>query len=648
MTLRLRLLAASAAALALLAPLAHAQSAVSAGPQPLPPEPPIAEPKDAPYPGVLTLVVDATDLDHAIQRVHETVPVSGPGPETLLYPRWLPGNHSPSGPIDKLAGLVITAGGRPLPWRRDPVDVYAFHVDVPAGVNEISVDFQFLSPVSTREGRVVMTPQMLNVEWNAVALYPAGYFSRDVKVDASVILPAGFHAATALEPVSSEGPRIRYKTVNFENLVDSPLIAGKYFRQFDLDPGGPARVSLDVIADRPDELDAKPEQIEAHKALVQQAYRLYGAHHYDHYDFLLSLSDRMGGEGLEHHQSSEDGTTPKYFLDWAGTSAGRDLLAHEYTHSWNGKFRRPADLWTPSFNVPMRDSLLWVYEGQTQYWGYVLAARSGLMTKQQTLDAIALTAATYDHRVGRAWRALEDTTNDPIIAQRRPLSWLSWQRSEDYYSEAQLMWLDADTLIRERTQGKKSLDDFARAFFGVENGSYVVDTYQFDDIVKTLNGVVAYDWAGFLRQRLDGHGPGAPLDGIARGGYRLVYTDKETEYQKSAEQRRKSTDLMYSLGFSINKDGVLSEVLWDGPAFKAGLTEGTQLMAVNGDAYSSEDLKDAVTRAKGGAEPIALLVKDKDEFRTVLIDYHDGLRYPRLERSGAGPAFLDAILAPKP
>jgi predicted metalloprotease with PDZ domain len=632
---------------AAVAALTLATPAVSAVVQPMPTPlpPPIVAPEDKPYPGVIKLAVDATDLAHAIFTVHETIPVTGPGPIVLQYPKWLPGHHSPSGTIDKLGGLIVHAGGQRLEWTRDPVEVFDFHVDVPAGVQAIDVDFQFLSPVSTREGRVVMTGEMLNVEWNSTALYPAGYFSRDIPVQASVKLPTGWTAATALEVASKSGDEITYKVTPFNTLVDSPLIAGKYFKAFDLDPGGPARVTLDVIADKPEDLDAKPEQIAAHKALVQQAYKVFASHHYDHYDFLLSLSDKMGGNGLEHHQSSEDGTTPKYFTDWDKTPAGRDLLAHEYTHSWDGKFRRGADLWTPTFNVPMRDSLLWVYEGQTQYWGYVLAARSGLLTKQQALDAIAATAATYDYRVGRSWRAMEDTTNDPIIAERRPLSWLSWERSEDYYSEGQLIWLDADTLIREKTGGKKSLDDFAKAFFGVENGSFVTKTYTFEDVVAALNGVYPYDWAGFLHQRLEGHGPGAPLDGVKRGGYRLVYDEKPSEYLKSVEMRRHVTDLMFGLGLAVNKDNKLTDVQWDGPAFKAGLTEGQEILAVNGDAYSPDVLKDAVKAAKGTSAPIELVVKNKDEVRTVRIDYHGGLRYPHFERDAATPARLDDILA---
>jgi predicted metalloprotease with PDZ domain len=617
-------------------------------PQPAAPAPAIAPPVDTPYPGVIRLAVDATDLPRAIFSVHETVPVSGPGPMTLLFPQWLPGAHSPIGSIDKLAGLVITAGGKRIEWRRDPVEVTAFHVDVPAGVSALDLDFQFLSAVSTKEGRVVMTPQMLSLEWNDLVLYPAGYFSRDIKVDASVRLPEGFTPATALEEAAApSGGMVTYKTTTLNTLVDSPMIAGLYFKRFDLDPGGPARVSLDVIADRPDLLDAKPEQVADHVALVRQAYQLFGSHHYDHYDFLFSLSDKMGGNGLEHHQSSEDGARPKYFTDWDKSEAGRDLLAHEFTHSWNGKFRRPGDLWTPNFNVPMRGSLLWVYEGQTQYWGYVLSARSGLWTKQQALDAIALTAASYDVRVGRSWRAMEDTTNDPVIASRRPLSWLSWQRSEDYYSEGQLIWLDADTLIRERTKGKKSLDDFARGFFGVENGSFVTKTYTFDDLVAALNAVTPYDWAGFLHQRLAGHGPGAPLDGVSRGGYRLVYTEKPTDYFKSAEAGRKTTNLMFSIGFSVSKEAMLTDVQWDGPAFKAGLHEGVTLVAINGEAYDADDLKDAITAAKTSGAPIRLLAKDKNAYLTVAVDYHGGLRYPRFERVAGGPARLDDILAPR-
>jgi predicted metalloprotease with PDZ domain len=617
-------------------------------PQPAAPAPAIEAPRDVPYPGTIRLSVDATDLPHGVFNVRETIPVAGTGHVTLLYPKWLPGNHSPTGPVDKLAGLKITANGAPVAWRRDAVDVYAFHIDTPAGASSLDVSFQFLSAVSTREGRVMMTPDMLSLEWNTVALYPAGHFARRIMFEPAVTLPQGFSPASALETASTTGSTTTFKPTAFNTLVDSPLIAGRYFHRFDLDPGAATRVSLDVVADRPELLEATDAELSAHRALVQQAYRLYGSRHYDHYDFLVSVSDKLGGIGLEHHRSSEDGVAPKYFTDWDKTAPQRDLLPHEFTHSWNGKFRRPADLWTPNFNVPMRDSLLWVYEGQTQYWGFVLAARAGLLTRQEALDAIANVAATYDHRVGREWRDLEDTTNDPIIAMRRPLSWRSWQRSEDYYSEGQLVWLDADTLIRQLSGGKRSLDDFAKAFFGVDDGSFVTRTYTFEDVVAALNGVQPYDWASFLHARLQGHGPGAPLDGLARGGYRLVYSDTKSPYLKNAETLRKITDLSYSIGAIIGKDGILSDVAWDGPAFEAGLTADTQIIAVNGNTYDADSLKDAIAVAHRTGGPLQLLVKDNDTYRTVSIDYHDGLRYPHLERVGGVAPSLDAILQPRP
>lgn len=619
----------------------------SAGPQPLPLPPQISPPRDVPYPGIIRLTVDATDIERHIFNIRETIPVRGGEPVTLLYPQWLPGNHSPSGRVDKLAGLTIHANGTRLEWTRDIVDVFAFHVAVPSGATSLDLQFEFVSAVAGNEGRVVMTPDMLNLQWTAVSLYPAGYFARQITVVPSVRLPDGWQLATALESASTDTGLTTFKPISFDTLCDSPLVAGRYLKRFDLDPGGAVQVHLDVVADRPELLDAKPDQLEAHREMVRQAYKLFGSHHYDHYDFLFSLSDHMGGIGLEHHQSSEDGTVPDYFTGWDKNADTRNLLPHEFTHSWNGKFRRPADLWTPNFNVPMRDSLLWVYEGQTQYWGYVLEARAGLLTKQQTLDAFAATAAVYDHRIGREWRTLQDTTNDPIAAMRRPLPWLSWERSEDYYSEAELMWLDADTLIRERSGGRKSLDDFARAFFGVKDGSYVPYTYTFEDVVNALKGVETYDWTKFLRDRLEGHGPGAPLDGIARGGYKLVYTDTPTDYFKSSEARRKVTDLSYSLGIIIGTEGRLADVLWEGPAFKNGLTVGTQIIAVDGTTFDADRLRGTIKDAKNGGPAIELLVKNEDRYRTIRIDYHDGLRYPRLERDPSVPARLDEIVTPR-
>ena len=488
----------------------------STGPQPLPMPAQIAAPKDVPYPGAIRLSVDATD--HRAAHLQRSRNHSGARRRVrwcCCIPQWLPGNHSPSGRVDKLAGLMINANGARVEWRRDPVDVFAFHVHVPAGATTLDVNFQFASPVDGDEGRIVMTPDMLNLQWNAVVLYPAGYFARQIMVEPSVRLPEGWQFATALETAASNGGVTTFKPVSLDTLVDSPMFAGRYFKRLDLDPGGPAPVHLNMVADRADLLEVKPEQLEAHRALVQQAYKLYGSHHYDHYDFLLALTDHMGGIGLEHHQSSENGTVPTYFTEWDKNADARDLLPHEYTHSWNGKFRRPADLWTPNFNVPMRDSLLWVYEGQTQYWGFVLAARSGLLTKQQTLDALAATAALYDHRVGREWRALAGHHQRSHYRHAPPasLAKLGAQRGlllRRPVDVARRRHVDSREVRRPASRWTIS----RRSFSASTTAAYVPATYTFEDVVKALNAVQPYDWATFLRARLDGHGPGAPLDGV--------------------------------------------------------------------------------------------------------------------------------------
>jgi len=639
---------AAVAALAFASPLAAAE--YSDGPQPLPMPPAVATPRDVAYPaGTLKLEVDATDVERRIFNIRQSIPiVAGGGQMTLLYPQWVPGGHSPRNALFDMAGLVVKANGKVIPWTRDPVQVFAFHVTPPADARTLEIEFQYLSPTAADQGRVVMTPEMLNAQWLNLAFYPAGYFTRRINIDASIKLPDGWGYGTALETDKTEAGWTRFKTVDFDTLMDSPMFAGRYFKRYELDTSGKSPVRLNIVADRPELLVSTPEQIEQHRELVRQADKLYGARHYNHYDFLLALTERMGGIGLEHHRSSENGTDPEYFTEWSKNAPSRNLLPHEYNHSWDGKYRRPADLWTPNFNTPMRDSLLWVYEGQDQYWGYVLGARSGLVTRQQTLDALAMTAATYSEgRPGREWRSVEDTTNDPIIAGRRPIPWTSWQRSEDYYSEGQLIWLDADTLIREKTGGKKSLDDFGRAFFGVNDGDWKQPlTYTFEDVVKTLNTVLPYDWAAFLDTRARKVAPAYPLDGLARGGYRLVYVEKPTEYWNDNEANRKIVDLTYSLGLVLNREATITGVLWGGPGFKSGLTVGDKILAVNGIAYDTGRLKEAITAAKGGKDPITLIVKDGDHFKVVDLKYNGGLRYPRLERIEGKPDLLSKIYEP--
>ncbi|WP_414649620.1 M61 family metallopeptidase [Dyella sp.] len=609
----------------------------------------VPPPQDKPYPGTVTLHVDANDTLQGIFRVHETIPVQA-GALTLLYPQWIPGDHSPTGPINMLAGLQLTAGGKPLKWKRDEYNVYAFHVDVPAGVSSIDASFQYLSGRTDSEGFEI-TDRMMDMEWSKVLLYPAGYFSRDIQFAPSVTFAHGWQFGTALETASQAGDTTSFKPVGLNNLVDSPIYAGKYFKRVDLNPGGDAPVHLDVVADEPKYLEMTPEQLQVHRNLVTQATKLFGSHHYDHYDFLFSLSDVLAGNGTEHHQSSENGLGTDYFTGWNDGAPDRDLLAHEYTHSWNGKFRRPADLWTPNFNVPMGDSLLWVYEGQTQYWGFVLTARAGMWSPQQFRDALAMVAANYQrNREGFQWRTLEDTTNDPTAARRSSLPYRSWQMSEDYYSGGQMMWLDVDAKLRELTHDHKSLDDFARDFFGVDNGSYVTKTYTFDDLVAALNGVAPYDWAGFLRARVDALNP--PLEnGIAATGWKLVYTDQESAYEKQYNSRPQSPRHLYnfawSIGLTMGDDGQINDVRWDGPAFKAGVSTGAKLVAVNGQNYSTEVLKSAITAAKTSQAPIQLLLKYQGGYRTVAVDYHGGLQYPHLVRVEGTPDYLDEIIAPR-
>jgi predicted metalloprotease with PDZ domain len=630
---------------ALIGSLAHAQTTAVI--------PPVAT---APYPGTLTLQVDASDLDRKIFRVKETVPVR-PGPLTLLYPQWLPGNHAPTGKINQFAGLKISANGRPVEWRRDPVEVFAFHLQVPDNASTLDVEFQHLSPTSAESGRVVSTPEMVNLQWNAVLLYPAGYAVRGIMVKPSLRLPEGFAYGTALDAASQSGARVEFKPVDADTLVDSPVYAGKYMKRIDLDPDGRAAgrtpVFLSVMADDRGELEIAPEQLAAHRALVTQADKLFGARHYPRYEFLLAISDRLGGIGLEHHASSENGVHPGYFKDWAKSSYGRDLLAHEYAHSWNGKFRRPVDLWTPNFNMPMRDSLLWVYEGQTQFWGDVLAARSGLMPLADVREELANIAASLTAQPGRDWRNLQDTTNEPVTGVRGEHDWISWQRSADYYNEMVLVWLEADMLIRERSGGKRSLDDFARAFFGPARDRGATETtpltYGFDDVVAELNRVQPYDWAAFLRTRLETHKDDTLLGGLQRSGWRLAWTEKPTDYYKTVMTgyRRKADDFQYSIGLDVGKEGKIKNLRWGSPAFDAGLNNATQLLAVNGRAYKAEALSEAITAAKTSKAPIQLLVKEGDLYRTVPIVYSGGLRYPTLERIEGTEDRLQLVLQPR-
>ena len=606
----------------------------------------VPEARDIEFPGAMTLDVDATDVERAIFSVMQTIPVPAEAREagrlTLLYPEWLPGNHAPRGEIEKLVGLKFTANGKTLAWQRDSLDINAFHITVPAGGREISASFQFVSPTASNQGRVVMAPKMMNLRWNNVALYPAGYFTRNIPVDASVTWPTGWQTGSAMRAKRTTGAKVSYERVDFDTLVDSPMFAGAHFKSWPLSD----KVTLNVVADAPEFLAATPEQIDNHKRLVAEAEHLFGVRHYDRYDFMLSLSDEMSGIGLEHHRSSENGVGTGYFTDWAKGPGSRNLLPHEMTHSWNGKHRRPQGIWAPDFRQPSRDDLLWVYEGQTQFWGYVLGARSGLFSYQDTLDAFASIAAGLDLRRGRSWRPMGDTAHDPVISARSPKAWASWQRSEDYYNEGMLVWLEADQIIRRESAGSRSLQDFARAFFGGREGDWGVVTYELPDVIAALNAVQPYDWQGFLQTRVYEVTDQAPKQGLVLGGYELVYGTEPSVFIKSGEAASGNTDLSHSIGLIVEKDGKVAQVMWGSPAFDAGMTNGDQITGVGGKEYSADAIKAAVKASATGGK-LELLIKRGKRYRETTLSYSGGLRYPALRKIGEGETGLDRLLAPQ-
>ncbi|HWU50751.1 MAG TPA: peptidase M61 [Asticcacaulis sp.] len=618
-------------------PLAGTQQPLA---QPLPPAPDLPTPQDIDYPGMLTVSADATDLDHHIIRIHEVIPVAASGPMVVMSPSWIPGTHTDRSDSDptKIAGVTFSADGKTIPWTRDEVHVHAFHIDVPEGAKTVTLDFQFLTPLTTDDGVIVHTKTMMDLEWWFASMYPAGYYTRRIPVQASLTLPTGWEYATALETDHRDGDVVHFKPISYDNLIDSPVLAGRYFKAYDLDPGGPVPVHMDLVADDPKELEVPDAAVKLQGNIVREAYRLFGGYHYNHYDFLVAVSGPMGGIGLEHHRSSEDAVEPGYFQNTAGKGMARNILGHEYVHSWDGKFRRPDGQFTPTFEEPMRDSLLWVYEGGTTYWGEVLEGRAGLYTLHQNLDMWAATAAMYQNLPGLDWRTVQDTTNDSTLSDRNPKSWPSWQLSEDYYAAGSLIWFEADTLIRQKTGGKKSLDDFAKAFFGVYNGSWQPLTYSFDDVVKTLNSVYPYDWATFLRDRLDKTQPDL-LGGIRASGYQLVYNDEPN----AAIKARGGANLTTSLGLNAGKDGAIRAVMWNSPAFKAGLAKGMTIKAVNDKAFDPDTLTDLIKANEKTSDTIDMLVQDGDTFRTVRFDYHDGLRIPHLERVAGTPDLFKAI-----
>ena len=584
------------------------------------------------------LAVDLRDAPRRIYHSRMEFPVR-PGRLTLVYPKWIPGEHAPAGPIVDVTGIHFRGNGQEIPWRRDDVDLFAFHCDVPAGVSVLEATLDLLLPKEERNGGTPSSSAQLAVlPWNLVVLYPEGADSDQVMFSASVRVPTGWKFATALTPApGTEAPdAASFETVSLTRLVDSPLLTGAFFKTYDLSPGQKPQHRLDIAADSAIATNASAEELLHLRQLVAETGSLFGARHYRHYDFLLALTDHLSPNGLEHHESSDNRAPEKTLLDPDTMETLMDLLPHEFFHSWNGKYRRPAGLATSNYQQPMKGDLLWVYEGLTQYYGVMLAARSGFWTPEQLREYLAATAAYLNDWPGRTWRDLEDTAISSQILYGARQGGQAWRRSADYYDESTLIWLEADTIIRRESKGQKSLDDFCRGFHGTEDGAVKVVPYTLEDVVAAMNAVAPYDWRQFFASRVHSHGPGAPLGGLENSGWKLGYSEEMNQHQRAAEDTNGQVDLSFSLGFTVQSPGgedgsSILDVIPGSPAAIAGIAPGMKLVAVNGRKWSSDWLRVAVRGAKNGKEPIELLLENDDFIRTFAVDYHGGERYPHLE-----------------
>jgi predicted metalloprotease with PDZ domain len=586
----------------------------------------------------ISVTVDATRTQQKLLSAHEVIPVK-PGPLTLYYPKWIPGEHGPNGPIAGLTGLKFEADGKTIPWQRDLLDVYTFHLEIPAGVSRLDAKYDYIEP----DG-VSATDKLLVLEWNEVVLYPAGVPAQQITYEARLLMPDGWKFGTPLPVEKQSGNHVSFKPISLDMLVDSPVITGEYYRAIDITPlGEPIHHELDMVADSEAALNMSPENQKQMTNLVAESGKLFGARHYRDYHFLLTLSDHVAHFGLEHHESNDSRLPERaLLLPSSGMFLG-GLLAHEFVHSWNGKFRRPADLSTPDFEAPMETDLLWGYEGLTDYLGPMLAARSGLWTQEQYHEHMAaISASLGPGRPGRTWRPLLDTAiGEPELGRVR--GWLNWRRGTDYYDEGDLLWLEVATIIHRESHGLKSIDDFCQAFHGGPNHGAEVKTYTFDELVSALNAVAPFDWAGFFHTRLDSTSADAPTGGIENGGWKVVLNGEPVKLQG----RRGDPGDIYSIGLQVGSDGTVTDAIVGSPAFEAGISSGMKVIGVNGRVYSHDLLEDAIKAAKDTSQPVTLLVVVDDYLRTCVINYHGGDKFPHLVRVADKPDYLDELIKPR-
>jgi len=600
----------------------------------------------------VSLRVDATDAPRRLFHVRMSLPAK-PGPMALLYPEWIPGEHGPTGPIANLVGLKIQGAGKVLPWKRDAVNMFKFHVDVPAGVSTLDVVFDFITPPDSEgfSSGGSATSELAVLNWNQLLLYPEGTKPDDFQYQANLKVPNGWRYGTALPIRRESGNEIEFQPAPLTTLIDSPVSTGAHYRTIDLgsDMGAPHYLHLAADSDRA--LEVSPEVIGQYKNLVKETGALFGSRHYRGYHFLYTLSDHVAHFGLEHHESSDDRYAERTLIEPDTQKASADLLSHEFVHSWNGKFRRPAGLLSGGqdggYETPMKGDLLWVYEGLTQYLGEVLAARSGLWSAEDYRDSLAATAAQLDTKFGRTWRPLEDTAVAAQLLYDAGTDYTNYRRGVDYYPEGTLIWLEADVLIRQLSNGTRSLDDFCRAFHGGPGGAPALKSYEFADVVAALNAVQPHDWAAFLNQRLHSTGAHAPLGGIEHGGWKLEYDGTRSDYWKAAEGDRKELDLSYSIGLRVKEDGSIADVTYGGPAQKAGVAPAVKLIAVNGRQFTPTVLREAVAKTATESKSLELLLRNGEYYETRKVEYRGGEKYPHLVKDGAAKDLLAEIIAAK-
>jgi len=595
----------------------------------------------------VTISVDATHAPRKIFHASLKIPAAA-GDLTLYYPKWIPGEHAPDGPVDDLAGLFFKANGQTLKWRRDLLDGFTIHVEVPQGATEVDAELDFLSPATLEGGFSAgssATDKLAVISWNQVLLYPKGWKSDDITYTASLKIPDGWKFGTPLPIASQSANEIHFSPVSLTTLVDSPVITGEFLKVVPLaqDP----QTEMDIAADSAAALDAPEAVWNQYRSLVDQAQKLFGAHHYRDYHFLYTLSDHVAHFGLEHHESDDSRVDERALVDDTSRKLSAGLLPHEYVHSWNGKYRRPYDLATPDYQQPMQDDLLWVYEGLTNYLGFVLTGRSGLLTQDQDRDDLAITAATLDHLPGRQWRNLQDTADAAPQLYFSPQSWYSWRRGTDFYNEDTLNWLWVDVIIRQQSKGKKSIDDFCHLFHGAPSSGPALKTYTFDDIVNALNEIAPYDWRAFWTERLTNHGPGAPLGGIDGSGWKLTYDETPSEMLSAQAAMYHIVPVGFSIGLNLRDDGGIEDTIEQDVAAKAGIGPGMKVVAVNGRRFSPEILREAIKAAKNSSATIDLLIENNDYFKTFKLDYHGGEKYPHLTRDQSKPDLLAEILKAK-